>query len=119
MGKNENGEKRSVAIAKKARTSKKEVNFHIYISKLAKNHAPKMTIAKETLTEIDLLTEYAIGQINRDAGCILRYSGTGTYGLKTALAAVSTSFSGLLKQEAVLAGNVAMQNFNKSSEIAV
>lgn len=94
-----------------------DIKMTTHISKLFKQHThPKsgvvrdnLTVTKAAFVEVHLLTNYAIANIVLNAEKILTYSGTSTFGTKTAEAATSVAFPGLLGRGSNTAGNKAVK----------
>lgn len=73
----------------------------------------KLTISKSALSEIGLLMNDAINTIVFNADKMLTYSGHQTFGKKTAEGATYMALSGLLRDDATVAGEKAVTSYDK------
>ena len=85
-----------------------------YLAKMAKKYlaADNMTMSKTAIVEVGLLMNDAINTIVHNADKILTYSGHQTFGKKTAEGATYLALSGLLRNDAVKAGEKAVVSYD-------
>lgn len=96
----------------------KDLSLSSYISKYARalslkegDKKNRWTMTGEASREVALLIDYAVQQIIHQADAVLRYSGTETFGEKTATAATKMHFSGPLRDSVHGAGKRAVEKY--------
>tara|TARA_B100000902_G_scaffold283785_1_gene269785 strand:- start:19 stop:393 length:375 start_codon:yes stop_codon:yes gene_type:complete len=105
-------------MGKVAKKVKGEAKWSTYIAKIAKKYTHSvgddkedLTVSKTAITELELLADDAIRIITRNADKILTYSNTFTFGKAAAEGATKLAFSGLLRDQADEAGNMAVASY--------
>lgn len=113
-------EQKDAAKKKNALSLDESARLKLYITKinqeLNREEKTKHSLSFDTLEEAELLVDHAVRAITKNAGAVLKYSGTETLGPKTAQAAAQVTFSGLLRDSVIKAGDAAVKQYERNTQ---
>jgi len=112
-------EQKEAAKKKVAAPMDESARLKLYITKinaeLNRQEKVKHSLSYDTLEEAEMLVDHAVCALAKNAGAVLKYSQTETFGPKTAKAAARVTFSGLLRDVVVAAGDKAVEEYVRNT----
>ena len=112
-------EQKEAAKKKGTAPMDESARLKLYITKinqeLNRQEKVKHSLSYDTLEEAELLVDHAVCALAKSAGAVLKYSGTETLGPKTAKAAAMVTFSGLLRDMVIAAGDKAVEEYVRNT----